>query len=124
MGLNEIKLGVTVPYPCDCILNEIVIPSIARDILTLGDFYESDKLLTMGLVDEVHPLEDVLPKALEKAKLIGALPEKAFQIIKRNRVDDVVKKVGKGILEKENQFLDCWFSPEARDNLKEAMKTF
>lgn len=124
MGLNEVKLGVPVPYPGDCILEQIVGARNAREIMEIGDFYEPEESLRIGMVDKVLPLEQVLPKAVEKAKILGGMPNKAFRIIKRNRVEKVEAKVLSHIKEKEQLFLECWFSDETRRRLKEAMKKF
>lgn len=40
MGLNEIKLGVPVPYLADCVLRDIVGTRIAKEITDTGEFYE------------------------------------------------------------------------------------
>ena len=71
MGLNEIKLGVPIPYPADCILRQIVGFRNAREIVDTGEFYLPDKLLQMGMVDLILPLDQLLFKSIEKAKLLG-----------------------------------------------------
>lgn len=124
MGLNEIKLGVPVPYPADCILRQLVGSRIAREMLDGGDFYEPQALLRMGMVDEIFPLEKVLDEALEKTGRLASLPPRAFQMIKRNRVETLEKHIKKYLMEKEEIFIDCWYSVEARQRLKEAMKKF
>lgn len=124
MGLNEVKLGVPVPYPGDCILEQIVGARNACEIMEIGDFYEPEDSLRMGMVDKVVPLEQVLPKAVEKAKILGGMPNKAFEIIKRNRVEKIEAQVLNHIKEKEQLFLECWFSNETRRRLKEAIKKF
>jgi len=124
MGLNEIKLGVPVPYPGDCILRHVVGTRNAREIMSTGEFYHPRKLLQLGLVDQVLPLEQVLPKSIEKARLLGALPHKAFGAIKSNRVEMVEAQILIHLVEKEHFFLECWYSDEAREALKEAIKKF
>jgi len=124
MGLNEIKLGVPVPYPGDCILQQIVGARNAREITGTGEFYRPEELLQMGMVDQVLPLEQVLPKSIEKAELLGALPNKAFWMIKRNRVETVETRVLKRLAEKERFFIECWYSDETRERLKKAIKKF
>ena len=57
MGLNEVKLGVPVPYLGDCILRHLVGARHARDIMDTGDFYHPEVLLQMGMVDQALPLE-------------------------------------------------------------------
>jgi len=50
MGLNEIKLGVPVPYLADCILRSLVGVRAARLIMESGDFYPPLQLFQMGMV--------------------------------------------------------------------------
>jgi len=124
MGLNEIKLGVPVPYPADCILRQIVGTRNAREIMDTGEFFQPKALLRMNMVDQMMPLEEVLPKSIEKAELLGALPPKAFEITKRNLVETVEAQILKHLAEKEQLFIECWYSEEARKRLKEAIKKF
>jgi len=124
MGLNEIKLGVPVPYPADCILQQIVGTQNAREIMCTGEFYQPEELLQMGMVDQVLPLEQVLQKSMEKAKFLGAIPHKVFGMIKQNRVEMVETRVLKHLAEKERFFLENWYSDKARELLNEAIKKF
>ena len=124
MGLNEVKLGVPIPYPGDCILRQIVGSRHAQEITYVGDFYPSNELLQMGIVDAVFPLEQVLNKSIEKAKLLGSLPQGAFERIKRNQIEVVRTQIIEYLAEKEEIFIEHWFSTEARDRLKEAVEKF
>lgn len=124
MGLNEIKLGVPIPYPADCILRYMVDIGIARETVDMGDFYNSEQLFQMGLVDQVLPLDQVVPTAIDRASLLGAMPQKAFAAIKRNRVEPVENQILQNLKEKEESFMECWFSDEARERLKKAMEKF
>jgi enoyl-CoA hydratase/carnithine racemase len=124
MGLNEIKLGVPVPYVADCVLRHLVGVRNARDIIDSGEFYGPEELSRMGLVDGVWPLEQVLPQAVEKAGLLGALPQQAFAMIKRNRVEVVEAQVRARLEERERFFVERWYADEARGPLREAMEKF
>jgi enoyl-CoA hydratase/carnithine racemase len=124
MGLNEIKLGVPVPYLADRLLVSIVGVQNAREIMESGDFYLPEQSLQMGMVDQVLPMEEVLTKSMEKAKLLGSFPQQAFAGIKRNRVESLEAQDLKCGKEKERSFIDCWYSGPARKRLKEAMETF
>lgn len=124
MGLNEIRLGVPVPYLADCVLRHIVGVRYARDIMDIGEFYQPEESLQMGIVDQVLPLEQVLPKSVEKARLLGGSPQEAFAMIKRNRVERVEAQVLTRLEEKERFFVDRWYSDEARERLREAMEKF
>lgn len=124
MGLNEIKLGVTVPYPASRMLSSLVGPSIARDITESGEFFPPEESLIMGLVDELHPQDEVLEKAIEKMAVLGSLPVAAYRRIKQNRIEAVLKDIEQHRTEAEAYFIDCWFSQGTRVRLEEAMKKF
>lgn len=124
MGLNEIRLGVPVPYLADCVLRQIVGVRNAREITDEGEFYRPEESLQMGLVDRVLPLEQVRPEAIEKARSLGSLPQAAFALIKHNRVESVEAQVRTHWEEREQSFVERWYSDEARQRLREAMERF
>lgn len=124
MGLNEIKLGLPVPYVGDCALRHLVGIRYAREIMDAGEFYQPEQLLQMGMVDQVWLLEQVLPKAIEKVRSLGASPREAFAMIKRNRVEMVEAQILAHLEEKQQFFIERWYSDDARDRLKEAMEKF
>lgn len=124
MGLNEIKLGVPVPYPGHCILQQLVGTRAARQMMESGEFYEPERLLQMGAVDLVVPPERVRTNSLEKAAVLGAFPRAAFGMIKRSRIEAVETQIRTNLPEKERFFIERWYSDEARGRLKEAMKKF
>jgi len=124
MGLNEIKLGVPVPYLADCILRQLVGVRNARDIMDTGEFYLPEQSLAVGMVDKVLPLEQLLPQSIEKATAIGALPQEAFAIIKRNRIEAVERELLAHEEEQVRSFVECWYLDATRERLKEAIKRF
>ena len=124
MGLNEIKLGVPVPYLADCVLQNLVGVRVAREITDSGEFYESAELLRMGMVDQVLPLEQVLPESIAKAGSLGSSSQEAYAMIKQNRVEMVEAQVQMQLEEKARFFIKCWYSPETRTRLREAMEKF
>ncbi len=124
MGLNEIKLGLPVPYPGDRILTQIVGSQIAREIMEIGEFYPPEVSLEMGMVDQVFPSEQVLSKSIERAKLLGEYPAHAYKMIKQNRVENVRDEILKRLEEKQRYFLKCWDKDETQNLLKEATKKF
>ncbi|MGB2804691.1 MAG: enoyl-CoA hydratase/isomerase family protein [Candidatus Zixiibacteriota bacterium] len=124
MGMNEIKLGVPVPYPIDCIFRQLVGVRIAREVVDSGEFYPPDELIGMGMVDQVLPLEQVLPKSIDKVRLLGSYPQEAVEMIKRNRTETVEAEILERLKEREEFFIECWYSDEVRRRLKEAMEKF
>lgn len=123
-GLNEIKLGLPVPFPADCILRQIVGDRNARNIMEEGEFYLPERSAELGMVDEVVPQEEVMSRAKDKAGVLGAMSREAFGIIKHNRVEDVKSKIMRKLKEREQLFFDCWFSEETQSLIKEAAAKF
>lgn len=124
IGLNEIKLGVPVPFLADSILRSLVGTRTGSEIIEIGDFYTADVALQMGLVDQVLPIEQVLSASVEKARELGASPPKAFAMIKSNRVEKIEADFLSCFEEKKEGFLECWYSSQARDRLSEAIEKF
>ena len=77
IGLNESKLGIVAP-PW---LGELMINTIghrpAEKSLALGLLYSPEEALKIGLVDEVVPKADVLPRAAEEAATWAKIPAQA-----------------------------------------------
>ncbi len=124
VGLNEIKLGVPVPYVADCILRQLVGQRQARDVIDSGTFYDPEQALRLGLVDAALPLPEVLPAAIEKVRRPGSSPGKAFAEIKRYRTEPILQQVEPRLHETDQAFIDCWYGQAAREHLKEAMSRF
>ena len=124
VGLNEIELGVPVPYVADRILRQLVGQRQARDIIDTGAFYSPEAALQLGLVDDVLPLPEVTPAAIEKVRRLGSLSGQAFAEIKRYRTVSVLHEVEPRLEETDRAFVGCWYAQATRERLKEAMSKF
>lgn len=124
IGLNEIKLGVPVPYVADRVLHDWIGARLARLVMEGGEFYLPEDALGMGMVDWVLPLDDVLPRSLERAGALGSQPSYAMQVIKINRVERVAAQIKAQLGDKEAIFVECWYADDTRARLREAMEKF
>ena len=124
MGLNEVKLGLPVPYLPDRLLHAIAGVCKAREIMENGKLYPSNEALDMGIVDKILPIENVVETAIEHADTLGSLPKVGYEMIKQNRVEVIEEQVIARQDEKEVYFIESWYSDEARKCLEEAMKKF
>jgi enoyl-CoA hydratase/carnithine racemase len=124
IGLNEIKLGVPVPYLADLMLRQIASGPTARRMLDEGNFVVTEDAERLGLVNEVEPPENTEARAIRKARELGALPGPAWAAIKANRVESIQQPYEAAARRKNEIFLDCWFSDQAQELLKEASRKF
>ena len=124
MGLNEVKLGVIVPWPADRMLRAMVDGRTARLVIEHGEFYPPDELLAMGLVDEVVDPEQVIPSAVHLATSMSAMPPQAYAALKAIRTGPVLEGILSELEVRQVEFVNMWFSPHAREQLDEAMQRF
>lgn len=124
MGLNEIKLGLPIPYPGDCTLRHLVGIRNAREIANTGSFYCPAELFRVGMVDSVLPLGQVVQRSIEKMRVLGELPCEAFRMIKGNRTEIAKAEILARLQQKEQSFIKCWYSDETRKLLREAARKF
>ena len=124
MGLNEVKIGVPVPYLADLMLRQIVGDRPATEINYRGEFLEPEQARKIGLLDDVCPPEQVEQKAIAKVADLAALPSYGFKLIKANRVEEIQSRFKEKGRARTGLFLDCWFNPAVRELLKEAAKKF
>jgi enoyl-CoA hydratase/carnithine racemase len=124
IGLNEIRLGIPVPYSTDLVLRQLVGDRAATDMIYSGDFITTSEAMKFGLVDEVTEMDSVEQRALEKLQTLAAQPQPAFVAIKQNRTEAVTLQYNRLHAAKDEIFLDAWFSESVQVLLAEAAKTF
>jgi enoyl-CoA hydratase/carnithine racemase len=89
-----------------------------------GDFYRPEQSLQMGMVDQVLPLQQVRSQAVEKVRLLGSMNQQTYALIKRNRVQTIEAQFLACREEKQEAFIQCWYSNQARQQLKKATEKF
>ena len=124
IGLNEVKIGLAVPYLPDRMLRQIVGDRTATRLTYHGVFLEPEEARAVGLVDGVAADGEVEAQALSAVAELAALPPLGLSQIKRNRVRDLKADFEARRQSLMEEFLECWFSPPAREALKEAAKKF
>ena len=124
IGLNEISIGVPVPYLADMLLRQIVGHRAAEKMMYTGDFISSAQAEALGLVDETLDRDQLEPRALEKIQRFSSAPLAAFAKIKSNRLEGIVHRFEQGFAEKCRSFLDIWFTPDTQTLLARAAEKF
>lgn len=123
-GLNESRLGVSVPYTADLALRSIVAPHAARDLLYSGRLVGSEEALALGLADELAQPEQVEERALARAADMADLPPGAYAAIKENQTEELLAAYDAHQRAKNERFLDLWFGPPAQAELALASEKF
>lgn len=124
ISLNEVAIGVPVPYLADMLLRQI-----AGDRAAVGIEYESklvppEEARALGLVDAVCRPEEVEATAIEKVTRLAAAPARAFELTKRHRVREIPARFEAVRPELDRAFMECWFDSTTQALLREAAKKF
>jgi len=124
ISLNEVKIGLPVPYLADMMLRQIAGDRTAVRLEYLSEFVMPEDARAAGLVDEICPAAEVEDRALARIKAITALPPFGFPLTKMHRVKDIRARFLADRKDVNAAFLDCWFSPPVQELLKEACQKF
>ena len=124
IGLNEIKLGLPVPFIADLMLRQVTGDRTATRMIFQGEFVSMAEAAGSGLVDRVAENKGVEAGALEMAADLACLSGPAMEACKAIRTRDITRAYDAyGTLENE-RLIDCWQNPKTRELLKEAAEKF
>ena len=124
LGLNEIKLGLPVPYLALMILGQKVSHPLALEIIYHGEFTRAEKAFDMGLVDEIVAPGSARERAVDRIKAISSYPSGEFGLMKETQVAAIKTTYAENHAVQHDRFLDCWFSAETQALLVEAAYKF
>ena len=83
-----------------------------------GAMYSAEEARANGLIEEVVPPPDVLPRAIEVASKMAGRDPAAYAAIKhllRGPVAERIRLAEAGSIER---FVEIWYSPSTREYLK------
>lgn len=124
IGLNEVKLGVPVPYLADMMLRHVIGDRYASQMIFSGEFMTFADAKTIGLIDVIGSAEELEDFTIERLSQMASYPSDAFAAAKANKVEEIKSKYEKHFRSKNDEFLDCWFSDPVQKNLLEASMKF
>lgn len=124
MGLNEVNIGVPVPYLAGLMLRRLVDDRSATEMLYRGELMEPAAAHRIGLVDGICEPGEAVAAAVKAIEPLADKPSAALRIIKENRIGGIRDKFEKRREAKKEQMLDCWFRPEVQEMLQRASAKF
>ena len=124
MGLNEIKIGLPVPFLADLMLRQVVGDRAATEIEYTGELLMPEKAQAFALADTIFPEEDVEAQAIAKISEIIERPPFGFSLTKQHRTRDIRTRFFADRESINQTFMDCWFSAPVQNILSEASKRF
>ncbi len=123
-GLNEIKIGVPVPYLTSLVIHAITSPKYAKEMLYTGEFVPFTKGCEIGIIDKIMPNKDLQKSAHEKISQLTHHNNNTFIAMKNNQIEKIQELYLKNRDTKNLEFIDCWFEPEVHELLSKAAEKF
>jgi enoyl-CoA hydratase/carnithine racemase len=124
MGLNEVNIGVPVPYLADLMLRQLIDARAADEMVFGGELIAPEKAKAIGLVSDVVPEESLETRTVETVKTMALKPQHAMRQIMENRTEAVRQRFEHHRDVKRSAMMQCWFQPEVQQMLAEAAKKF
>ncbi len=116
-GLSEVILGVSVPQCLMEPFRHVVGARHMERLAATGENVGVEEALAIGLVDRVVPAEELLDRALERARFLAGLAPAAHAAIKRRSRAATVARFDQA--RDHDPFLDLWFGEDARFRIKD-----
>jgi len=118
-ALNEVNLGLALSPGIRRMLVSAVGVARGREVLLFGEPLSPVRAHEIGLVRELAPADQVRGRAIACARFLAAKPPVAYREIKRSLRESMGADDAPGDRATLAQFLDMWFSEEARECRRE-----
>ena len=110
LGTPELKVGVPFPFLAQEIVRAALGERLAAELVIEGKNYSGEEALARGMVHELVGLEALMPRALEAAAKLAAVPSESFRLTKRWLRRASKELVERNRVESEKAVLDGWCS--------------
>jgi enoyl-CoA hydratase len=122
VGLNEVRVGVPLPFGVAMILRDSVPAARLEEVALFGRNYTNQDALNAGLVHEVHPEESFEERCQERLEELTSKDARAFAVTKRYLRSATVERIHVFEGQLAHEFLDCWFSAGTQQRLRRVVR--
>ena len=118
IGLNEVQVGLPVPPPLLRALTYLVGARQAERLAVGGVLMGPGDALRYGLVDELCPVEAVVPRAVAWASELLSRPRAAMTATRRQARREIASVFDDMTDRDVDGIVDIWFSPETQATMR------
>jgi enoyl-CoA hydratase len=113
-GLTEARAGIPFPGAAMAIVRAELAPAVARTLTLVARNVESERAAALGILDELVPLEEVLPRAIATAADLATMPRAGYVRIKHQLRAPTIAAL-EAIAGGADPMLASWLDPNARE---------
>jgi enoyl-CoA hydratase/carnithine racemase len=121
IGLNEVRVGVPLPWWVVTLLRTSVSPSAHTQVALLGRNFADEEAREIGLVHEVLPADGFESAALARLEELASRDATALGTTKSWLRQTALEEMRAGSPERRGAFLDAWFSAPAQQKIRETV---
>jgi enoyl-CoA hydratase len=112
-GLTEVRAGIPYPAVAIAVVRAELRPELARELVLGGELVRAERLLEGGAVDELAEPDGVLPRALERARELAAIPPGAYATVKRQLRRPALEEIARALEGEGDPLAQGWIGDEA-----------
>jgi enoyl-CoA hydratase len=119
IGLNEVKVGVPLPWEVAVLLRHSVPPPALTRVALLGRNFADEEAVAVGLADAILDAEGFDAACRERLSEFVDKHPGAVAATKRNLRAGVLHEMKDRQAERQAEWLDAWFSNETRERIQQ-----
>ena len=123
MGLNEVKVGVPLPWSVTELLRATVAPQNLAKIALLGRNFAGAEALAAGLADELAPAEGFEAACLTRLAEFVEKDAASFARTKEYLRQQPLAAMRAGEKDKQDEWLDCWFAAGTQARIRKTVES-
>lgn len=112
LDLRKARAGIPFPAAAMAIVRAELGPPAARVLTLLAQTVDVEQALSLGVLDELRPPAEVVPRALEIATDLAALPGDTYSRIKRQLRAETVARIEQIVSSGADPMLAAWLGVE------------
>lgn len=121
IGLNEVRIGVPLPWPVAVLLRATVPPGSLARIALLGRNFADEEALAVGLADGLADAEGFEEVCLARLEEFAEKDPAAVGTTKAYLREAMLREMKAGTRQLVDDFLNGWFSPATRQRIQETI---
>jgi len=121
IGLNEVRVGLPLPWSVAILLKASVPPSSLSRVALLGQNFKDEEAVALGLAHEVMETDGFEAACLARLAEFADRDPAAVGTTKAYLRDAALREMRSQEAARQGEFLDAWFSPVGRAKIRETI---
>jgi enoyl-CoA hydratase len=117
-GLNEVKVGVPIPFGMSTLLREELPGPRLEEVALFGRNFRDREAVDSGLVHEIHGPEGFEEYCRERLAELASRDPRAFAVTKKYLHSTAVERIRAHDAKFVHEFLDVWFQEDTQANIR------